>query len=121
MILGQFRDHFPRVTLSLPGAAGPIAVEFIVDTGFDGDLSLPSTLLGQLDVQPLFLSLRAFGDGSLRECPVYRLDWEWNGEPRTVEILVLEHNPLLGTTLLDGCQLHVEMMEGGEVLIELPD
>ena len=121
MILGVFRDHFPRVTLLLPGPTDAVAVEFIVDTGFDGDLALPSNILRQLDAQPLFLSLRALGDGTLRECPVYQLAWEWNDEPRTVEVLTLEHNPLLGTMLLEGCHLDVDMTEGGEVVIELPD
>jgi clan AA aspartic protease len=121
MILGQFRDHLPHVTLSLPGPTGPILVRSIVDTGFEGDLALPSNIIRQTDAQPLFLSLRAMGDGTLRECPVYQLVLEWNDEPRTVEVLALEHNPLLGTMLLEGCHLHVEMTEGGEVLIELPD
>jgi clan AA aspartic protease len=121
MILGLFRDHLPRVTLVLPGPTGSNAVEFIVDTGFDGDLALPSNILRQLDAQPLFLSLRALGDGTLRECPVYQLAWEWNDEPRIVEVLALEHNPLLGTMLLEGCHLAVELAEGGEVVIELPD
>jgi clan AA aspartic protease len=121
MILGLFRDHLPCVTLVLPGPTGSNAVEFIVDTGFDGDLALPSNILRQLDAQPLFLSLRALGDGTLRECPVYQLAWEWNDEPRIVEVLALEHNPLLGTMLLEGCHLAVDMAEGGEVVIELPD
>jgi clan AA aspartic protease len=96
-------------------------VEFIVDTGFEGDLALPSSILRQLNTQPLFLSLRAMGDGTLRECPVHQLAWEWNDEPRTVEVIVLEHNLLLGTTQLEGCHLAVDMVEGGEVVIELPD
>jgi predicted aspartyl protease len=78
MILGSFHDHLPRVTLTLPGRSGSIAVEFILDTGFEGDLSLPSNILRQLAAQPLFLSVRAMGDGSLRECPVYHLAWQWN-------------------------------------------
>jgi clan AA aspartic protease len=121
MILGVFRDHLPRVTLTQPGRSGSIAVEFILDTGFEGDLSLPSNILRQLDTHLLFLSLRAMGDGSLRECPGYHLAWQWNDEPRTVEILALEHNPLLGTMLLESCHLDVDMAEGGEVVIELPD
>ena len=44
MILGYVRDHLPRVTIVLPGLNGDVPVEFIVDTGFDGDISLPSRL-----------------------------------------------------------------------------
>ena len=100
---------------------GPVTVEFILDTGFEGDLALPSNLLRQLDVQPLFLSLRALGDGTLVEWPVYQIELEWNEVPRTVDILALEHNPLLGTMLLEGCHLDIDLTENGEVVIELPD
>jgi clan AA aspartic protease len=118
LILGVYRDHFPRITLTLPGSSGALAVEFILDTDFDGDLALPSSILRQLDVRPLFLSLRALGDGTLLECPVYQLEIDWNEEARTVEIIALEHNPLLGTTLMEGCQLDIDMSDGGEVVIE---
>ena len=121
MILGVVRDHLIRVTLTLPGITGPVPCEFILDTGFDGDLALPSNILSQLDVQPLFLSLRALGDGSLVECPVYHIEFKWGEEPRTVEVLALEHNPLLGTMLLDGCHLDIDLTENGEAVIELPD
>ena len=41
----DIRDHLARVTLILPSSAGPLSVEFIVDTGFEGDLALPSSIL----------------------------------------------------------------------------
>ena len=48
MILGHVRDGFPRVTLTLPGNQGPLNVEFIIDTAFDGELSLPNPVLAQV-------------------------------------------------------------------------
>lgn len=44
MIYGQFRDRFPRVPLDLPGRSGSVLVEFIMDTGFDGAITLPGSL-----------------------------------------------------------------------------
>ena len=120
MILGRFRDHLPRITLVLPGTEDPLSVEFIVDTGFEGEMTLPGALLRRLDAQPLFLSLRRLADGTERECPVHRIPLDWNEEARTVEVLVLENNPLIGTLLLEGGRLDIEMEEGGEVVIELP-
>jgi clan AA aspartic protease len=108
------------VTLDLPGNELPLTVEFILDTGFDGDLALPSRILGQLNTRPLFRTLRRLGDGSLLECPVYELELEWHDESRTVEVLVLENNPLIGTLLLEGCHIDIDMTEGGEVVIETP-
>ena len=53
MLLGRYHDHLPRLPLDLPGNDGSnVAVEFIVDTGFDGylnctdDLILPSHFTG---------------------------------------------------------------------------
>jgi len=120
MILGVVRDHLIRVILTLPGMSGPVPCEFILDTGFDGDLALPSALLQRLIIQPLFLSLRALGDGSLVECPVYQIVLRWGEAQRTAEVLALEHNPLLGTMLLEGCHLDIDMSENGEAAIELP-
>jgi len=50
MIEGSVRDNFPRLSLNLPGLRGSQSVEFLVDTGFDGELSLPSALLAGLNV-----------------------------------------------------------------------
>lgn len=60
MMIGRWRDSFPRVTLTLPGVGGPVAVEFIVDTGFDGELALPEALIWQLDVAVLELRFIKF-------------------------------------------------------------
>jgi clan AA aspartic protease len=104
--------------LDLPGLSALVSVEFIVDTGFEGDLALPATVLQRLDAQPLFRSLRSLADGTIRECPVYQVVLEWSGDERPTQVLGLEHNPLLGVLLLEGCHLDVEFVEGAEVLIE---
>jgi len=121
MILGHVRDSLPRVTLDLPGVSGPVAVEFIVDTGFEGDVTLPSSVLQRVHTEPLFLSLRSLADGTTRECRVHQMVLDWNGEARRVQVLELGHNPLLGALLLEGCHLDLDFVEGGEVVIEFPD
>jgi len=120
VIIGRFHDRFPRLSLMLPGLDGPVEVEFIIDTGFDGALTLPSQIVRQLDAQPFSPQTHLLADGSERSSLVYRLTLAWNGEPREVEALVLENRPLIGTLFLDGCHLDIEMFEGGEVVIELP-
>lgn len=118
MIIGHFRDHFPRLLLTLPGTSGPLAVEFILDTGFEGYLALPGSLLWRLEAEPSGLQRSVLADGSEREGIVYSLSLIWQDEPCDVEVLVLEGNPLLGTLLLDGNHLDIEVTEGGEVIIE---
>lgn len=50
--------------------------------------------------------------------PVYTFDLIWNCECRKMQIVILDNNPLVGVSLLDGCRLEMEFVEGAEVLIE---
>lgn len=118
MIVGHVRDRFPRVTLTLSAVDGPVDVEFLVDTGFDGDLSLPPPLLARIDGPVVSYARVVMADGSRRRIPAYEVEVEWDGERRVVEAVALDGQPLLGVVLMGGCNLQVEMFEGGEVSIE---
>lgn len=118
MILGQVEDFFPRLTLALPGRDGPLEVEFLVDTGFYGELALPISLLRLLDAAPLDRRTLRLVDGSPRVARAAEALIDWNGEPRLAEVLELGGEPLLGVLLLQEYHLHAEMTDGGEVLLE---
>ena len=118
MILGYVRDYLPRVLLTLPGRDGPISAEFIVDTGFDGDLSLPASLLNQLDATFSTERIIRLADGSIHMRPYYEIMLDWDGEDRLTEITVLENVPLLGAVLMDGFSVDLEMTTGGVVQLE---
>ncbi len=118
MSLGEFRHHFPRITLYLPGATRAVPVEFVIDTGFEGELAVPASTLRRLDAQLVGRELFALADEAQIERQVYELLLNWNDEQRLVQVLGLEGNPLLGTLLLEGNQLRVDAEEGGEVVIE---
>lgn len=118
MILGHVRDNLPRVTLPLPGVTEQVFIEFAVDTGFDGELALPSNLVRQLEAifqgdKPILLA-----DSFARTQPSFEVVLEWEDDSRPTEILVLEGIPLLGSVLLAGSLLQAEMTDGGEVSIE---
>ena len=68
MLTGHLRDHVPRLTLLLPRIPGPVPAEFIIDTGSEGDGTLPLSMLQRMNAEPLFLSLRSLADGSVCEC-----------------------------------------------------
>ncbi len=46
----MYRDGHPRVSLTLPGVDGTMRVEFILDTGFDGDITLLAHIVQRLNV-----------------------------------------------------------------------
>jgi clan AA aspartic protease len=117
-MLGLVRDKFPLLTLSLPGLNGPLALEFIVDTGFEGELALPPSLLRRLEVglvgdRPILLA-----DGTIVRRSCFEVELEWDAEVRTVEIIELDGNPLLGVELMAESLLQVEMTDGGAVSLE---
>jgi predicted aspartyl protease len=119
MISEEFRDGHPRTTVALPGADGDLEIEFIIDTGFEGDLALPGHLARRLG-QPAGFRVRALADGTLIKCPYFLVTIDWiDGESRRTEVLVLEGEPLLGTAYLRDTLVQIEMSEGGEVSAEV--
>jgi len=119
MILGQVHGYLPRVALGLRARSGQLTtIEFTLDTGFDGDLTLPSRLLGNLSSLYLGERVLRLADGSLQQRALYEVVVDWNGQERLAEVHVLENPPLLGATLLDGHLVSLEMTEGGEVTID---
>ena len=118
MMHGTFRDDHPRMILALDGANGDLEVEFVVDTGFAGDLSLPVRLVTEVVATMMGFRIRKLASGQQFRCPYSSTLIEWNGEARQTEILILEGEPLLGTELMREYLLQVEMSDGGETLIE---
>ena len=120
MIFGRVCGYMPRVSLILPGMRGPFSVEFIVDTGFEGDLSLPGSLLAQLDAGYATERSLQMVDGSIIKRRAYSIDLDWGDGVRLTEVTLLENAPLLGAVLMDESHLDADMRTGGEVVIE-PD
>ena len=121
MIQGVFREGHPRVSLTLPGQDEDFTVEFLVDTGFDGDLTLPLSLARQLRARSAGYRARMQADGTVLPCPCFQFFYEWDEDedPQFVEVLVTGASPLMGTTFLADRLLQIEMTEGGEVTAEL--
>lgn len=119
MTLGHVRDYFAYLALALPGADESLTVEFLVDTGFDGDLALPSALIARLDTAYAMDEFIRLADGSQTRRPVYEVVLEWDGEPRITNILALDGGtPLLGVRLLAEHGVFLQMTDGGEVTLD---
>ena len=120
MIEGRFRDGLPRITLDLPTKnGGEQIVTFIVDTGFNGDLTLPESLARALPEAIRGEQSVTFAGGFGRRCFCYEIELaDAEGEPRMVEVLIMDGNPLMGNNYLRNQLLTVELTEGGDVLAE---
>jgi len=118
VIYGRFRSAHPRISIDLPSREGALTIEFIVDTGFEGDLALPPDLVGRTLATPSGYDSHALADGRIEHFETQEIEIDWAGDKRITEVLVIGGEPLVGTTLLSDMHLHVEMAEGGDVSIE---
>ena len=94
------------------------SIEAVIDTGFTGALTLPSSLITTLGLAFRCRQQILLGDGSLALADVYVGTVIWEGRPRIAEIDSADTDPLLGMSLLYGSELRVQVVDGGSVTIE---
>ena len=95
-------DGWPIVPLRivLPDG-GQYRIEFLVDTGYDGQLTLLPDLVQLLALVPTGETREAIvASGAVVGWPVYRASVLWNGQVRNVEVLESDTPPLLGMAML---------------------
>jgi clan AA aspartic protease len=93
-------------------------VDVVIDTGFTGFLTLPSSVLSNLNLRPYRREPGTLGDGSTCIFDVYRGFVIWDGEFRQIDINASEASPLVGMSLLYGYRVQFDAIEGGGVTIQ---
>lgn len=95
-----------------------ISIEFVIDTGFTDQLTLPIEAIIAMDL-PLLARIPAdLADGSTIEMSMHEATILWHGLERQVRVLAAGSRPLLGTRLLENFDLYVQFREGGRVTVE---
>ena len=106
----------PTLQVVVIGSGGQLrAIEATVDTGFTGFLTLPPGLIALLGLVLLGQHQGLLADGSVSRFNVYRGEILWDGLRRTVNIDEMDHDPLLGTALLQDHEIRIRMVPGGMV------
>jgi clan AA aspartic protease len=115
-------DLDPLLRLTVRDAGGQSHdVEAVIDTGFNGFLTLPPALLAALGLPWLCRQDGQLADGSVLPFDVYVGTVDWHGQARTVEVESADAQPLLGMALMEGSELRMQVLPGGSViLMELP-
>ena len=120
MITGTVNaDREGRVRLQVQGPAGQEEVEAVMDTGFNGFLTLPPSLIANLGCLRIGRGRAIMANGQSELFDVYEVSVIWDGQPRTVEVDAAETNSLMGMSLIYGYELRVQAIDGGRVTIEL--
>jgi clan AA aspartic protease len=107
------------IALAVRGPEGQIEVAAVVDTGFDGYISLSRAVISELGFRFHRRGRAVLADGSEIIFDVYEATVIWDGEPRRVEVDEADTDPLVGMGMLEGYELTVEVVTGGAVAIEL--
>ncbi len=90
----------------------------VVDTGFNGSLSLPSELISKLELEFQRRGLAQLADGSEIIFNIYNGWVIWDELPRRVKIDEANTDPMIGMNLLSGFQLKIDVERGGAVTIQ---
>lgn len=119
MIYGRIVGLQARVDVTFVRAGQPnIAIEFVLDTGFEGALALPSAAVAALGLPLDQQIVSKLADASRKLTDVYRATIGWDGTLLDVAVLAIGDRPLLGTALLNGHTLTVDFAAGGRVQIQ---
>lgn len=111
-------DRQAVIHLTVRGPTGQEQeIEAIIDTGFDGWLSLPSSLIVLLSLVWRQRGRALLADGSESVFDIYEGTVFWDGQARRIPVHEAETIPLVGMSLLQGCELTVQVRPGGNVTI----
>lgn len=120
MIIGIV-NAFAEATFNLPiqdadGTEQQVTV--IIDTGYDGSLTLPLSLINALGLPFRSRGVAVLADGSEAQFNTYAATVIWNGLPRNILADAANTDPLIGMSPLYGHDIHIQAIDGGRVTIE---
>lgn len=93
-------------------------IDAVIDTGFNGFLTLPPLQITALALDRLGRGRAILADGSEEVFDIYEATVMWDGQLLTVEADAADTDALIGMALLDGYELRIQVVDGGSVTIE---
>lgn len=119
-MIGSVAGRQARIEVQFLLSGRPaLNVEFVIDTGFEGFLTLPPAAVAAMGLPYVRTLVANLADGSGTRADVHEATILWHGEVRTVDVLAIGRRPLLGTSLLDGSETSIQFTDGGLVSIDL--
>ncbi|MBI3119718.1 MAG: clan AA aspartic protease, partial [Candidatus Hydrogenedentes bacterium] len=103
-----------KIKLIVAAAKGELkSISAVIDTGFTGFLSLPSTQIESLDLTWFRHAEAILADGSAHLFNVYCGTVIWDGVARTIEVDAADTDPLVGMGMMSGYGLRIDGVAGG--------
>ena len=120
MITGEINaDREAEIPLIIRAADGhETEIKAVIDTGFTDYLTLPPALIASLCLVFRELTEFVLADGNIVTFEIYTATVLWDGAEKSVLVLASEGGPLVGMSLLYGCRVIMDVIDGGSVTIE---
>ena len=119
MIIGKITaQQEAAIELEVGGLNQSVKIEAVIDTGFSGYLTLPSVLINRLKLQQAGEQIAILGDENRVILKRYIASVLWHEVERDVYVLQAEGGPLIGMSLLYGSRLTLDVVTGGDVMID---
>ncbi len=115
--VNEFREAAIRLAVSGPGNVRQ-EVEAVLDTGFNGFLTLSKSVIQALGLASAGSRRATLADNSVVALNVYFATVEWLEADREVLVLEAEGGALVGMSLLYGSRVLMNVVEGGDVVIQ---
>ena len=120
MITGSVNSHLEGVIrLMLRGLQGQRRrISAVIDTGFNGALTLPLDVITQLGLTWMQTSAVVLGNGDTCDCDTYAGIVVWDRRPINIMVEEAETTPLVGMELMRGFELKLQVQRRGPVTIK---
>ena len=109
----------PSVELIVYGRSSVRArVRAVVDTGFNGFLTMPIRAVQDLDLQFVIEEELSMANGVTVKFKVFSAVVDWGGSMRRVRVHSAEGDPLIGMEMLRDHDLHIRAIPNGNISIQ---
>ncbi len=119
MIIGSINaDREAVLPVVIHDGTGTQDYEAVIDTGFNGYLTLSSAEIVKLNLPFQSQVVVTLGEGTQANLREFLATVEWDGQARDILVLEAEGDPLVGMALLYGFDVWLRVLDGGHVRVE---
>lgn len=91
--------------------------ETVIDTGFNGSLTLPPVVIAELGLPWRTRGVAVLANGREEQFEIHTATVVWDGFRKNILVQAADTDPLLGMGLLYGYSLHIDVFDGVDVTI----
>lgn len=111
------REVIFEIEVSNSSSGATAIVDAVVDTGFNGCLTLTPDIIKALGLTPMGEQPLTLADGVEHSFRSFLASISWHGQLRSIMAVEMPDAPLMGMSLLWGSRLIADIADGGDAVI----